>query len=26
LGTYTNIESTVNTYLSLFERGWFQAK
>ena len=26
LCTYTNIESTVNTYLSLFERGWFQAK
>lgn len=26
LGTYTNIESTVNTYLSLFERGWYQAK
>ena len=26
LGTYTNIESTVDTYLSLFERGWYQAK
>lgn len=26
LGTFTNIESTVDTYLSLFERGWHQAK
>lgn len=26
MGTYTNIEPTVDTYLSLFERGWYQAK
>lgn len=26
LGTYSNIESTVDTYLSIFEKAWYQTK